>query len=92
MVSKDELTKLSKNPASDDVGRLLGYLVWLLHRGVRRLQNTLRMYGARDFSVVTVSANMPDEKAGVLRFYRSSMPQPQLSLRLARYLLATNRV
>jgi len=32
------------------------------------LQNTLRMYGARDYSVVTVSANMPDEKAGVMRF------------------------
>ena len=26
------------------------------------------MYGARDFDLVTVSANMPDEKPGVLRF------------------------
>jgi len=32
------------------------------------LQDTFRMYGARDFDLVTVSANMPDEKPGVLRF------------------------
>jgi thiol-disulfide isomerase/thioredoxin len=32
------------------------------------LEDTLRMYSGRDFSLVTVSANMPDEKASVLRF------------------------
>lgn len=32
------------------------------------LENTLRMYSDRDLSLVTVSANMPDEKASVLRF------------------------
>jgi peroxiredoxin len=32
------------------------------------LQDTLRMYGDRDFSLVTVSANMPDERPSVLRF------------------------
>jgi len=32
------------------------------------LQDTFRMYSNRDFDLVTVSANMPDEKAGVLRF------------------------
>ena len=32
------------------------------------IENTLRMYSDRDFSLVTVSANLPDEKAGVLRF------------------------
>jgi peroxiredoxin len=32
------------------------------------LQDTFRMYDDRDFQLVTVSANMPDEKAGVLRF------------------------
>jgi peroxiredoxin len=32
------------------------------------LQDTLRMYADRDFDLVTVSANMPDEKPGVLRF------------------------
>jgi peroxiredoxin len=32
------------------------------------LQDNLRMYGDRDFSLVTVSTNTPDEKAGVMRF------------------------
>jgi thiol-disulfide isomerase/thioredoxin len=32
------------------------------------LQDTYRMYSDRDFDLVTVSANMPDEEAGVLRF------------------------
>jgi peroxiredoxin len=32
------------------------------------LQDTFRMYSDRDFELVTVSANMPEEKAGVLRF------------------------
>ena len=32
------------------------------------LQDTFRMYSDRDFELVTVSANMPEEKDGVLRF------------------------
>jgi peroxiredoxin len=32
------------------------------------LQDTYRMYNDRDFELVTVSANTPEEKAGVLRF------------------------
>ena len=32
------------------------------------LQETFRMYSDRDFELVTVSANVPEEKAGVLRF------------------------
>jgi len=32
------------------------------------LQDTYRMYSARDFDLVTVSANMPDEQPSVLRF------------------------
>ncbi|MFL6305925.1 MAG: redoxin family protein [Candidatus Sulfotelmatobacter sp.] len=32
------------------------------------LQDTYRMYSGRDFDMVTVSANMPDEQPGVLRF------------------------
>jgi thiol-disulfide isomerase/thioredoxin len=32
------------------------------------IEDTLRMYSDRDFSLVTVSANMPDERASVLRF------------------------
>jgi len=31
------------------------------------LQDTYRMYSPRDFDMVTVAANMPDEEAGVLR-------------------------
>jgi peroxiredoxin len=31
------------------------------------LQDTYRMYGVRDFELVTVAANLPSEKAGVLR-------------------------
>lgn len=31
------------------------------------LQDTYRMYSSRDFDLVTVSANMPDEEPGVLR-------------------------
>jgi peroxiredoxin len=32
------------------------------------LQDTYRMYSPRDFDMITVSANMPDEEPGVLRF------------------------
>lgn len=32
------------------------------------LQDTYRMYSPRDFNMVTVSANMPDEQSGVMRF------------------------
>lgn len=32
------------------------------------LQDTYRMYSARDFNLVTVSVNMPDEEQSVLRF------------------------
>jgi peroxiredoxin len=69
MISKNELTKLSKNPSH----QMMLVDFWATWCGsciveFADLQNTLRMYGARDYSVVTVSANMPDEKAGVLRF------------------------
>jgi peroxiredoxin len=69
VISKNELTKLSKNPGH----QMMLVDFWATWCGsciveFADLQNTLRMYGARDYSVVTVSANMPDEKAGVLRF------------------------
>jgi peroxiredoxin len=69
MISKAELTKLSKNPSH----QMMLVDFWATWCGsciveFADLQNTLRMYGSRDYSVVTVSANMPDEKAGVLRF------------------------
>jgi peroxiredoxin len=69
LISKDGLTKLSKNPEH----QMMLVDFWATWCGsciveFADLQNTLRMYGARDYSMVTVSANMPDEKAGVLRF------------------------
>jgi peroxiredoxin len=69
MISKAELTRLSKNPSH----QMMLVDFWATWCGsciveFADLQNTLRMYGARDYSLVTISANMPDEKAGVLRF------------------------
>ena len=69
MISKAELTKLCTNPGHQMM--LIDF--WATWCGscvveFADLQNTLRMYGGRDFSMVTISANMPDEKAGVLRF------------------------
>jgi peroxiredoxin len=69
MISKAELTRLRTNPGH----QMMLVDFWATWCGsciteFADLQSTLRMYGARDFSMVTVSANMPDEKAGVLRF------------------------
>jgi peroxiredoxin len=68
MISKAELTKLHTNPGH----QMMLVDFWATWCGsciaeFADLQDTLRMYGARDFSLVTVSANMPDEKASVLR-------------------------
>jgi peroxiredoxin len=69
MISKTELTKLRTNPGH----QMMLVDFWATWCGscvveFADLQNTLRMYGGRDFSMVTISANMPDEKTGVLRF------------------------
>jgi peroxiredoxin len=69
MISKPELAKLRANPSH----QMMLVDFWATWCGsciveFADLENTLRMYGARDYSVVTISANMPDEQAGVLRF------------------------
>ncbi len=68
-ISKSELTKLRTNP-SHQMMLVDFWATWCGSCVVEfaDLQDTLRMYGARDYSVVTVSANMPDEQPSVLRF------------------------
>jgi peroxiredoxin len=69
LVSKADLTKLRTNPSH----QLMLVDFWATWCGAcvvefADLQDTQRMYADRDLSLVTVSANMPDEKASVLRF------------------------
>ena len=69
LASKEDLAKLRTNP-SHQMTLIDFWATWCGSCLVEfaDLQDTLRMYGARDFSLVTVSANMPDEKPSVMRF------------------------
>ena len=68
MATAADLQSLRKNPAK----RMLLVSFWATWCGscideFSDLQDTYQMYKVRDFDLVTVSANMPDEKTGVLK-------------------------
>src|SRR5713226_2315472 len=68
MASDADLKRLRKNPT----GKTLLISFWATWCGsciheFPDLQDTFRMYGVRDLELVTVAANMPDEKNTVLR-------------------------
>ena len=64
----EELKKLARKPRRETfAGELLGHVVRAMRHGIRSLQTTFRMYRRRDFSLVTVAANQPDERPGVMK-------------------------
>jgi len=78
MVDAGGLKKLRQNPT----GKMLLVNFWATWCGpcvseMPELQKTWRMYRNRAFDLVTVSANFPDEKAGVLR----ALEKPHASTR-----------
>jgi peroxiredoxin len=69
LASADDLKKLRTNPT----GKVLLVNFWATWCGgcvheLPDLETTWRMYRLRDFDFVTVAANMPDEKPGVLKY------------------------
>jgi peroxiredoxin len=69
LASADDLKKLRAN-ASHQMVLVNFWATWCgsCITEFADLQDTFRMYGVRDFSLVTVSTNMPDEKPSVTRF------------------------
>ena len=68
MASADDLKKLRANPT----GKVLLVNFWATWCGpcvheFPDIETTYRMYRLRDFDLVMVSTNMPDEKAGVMK-------------------------
>ena len=68
MASADDLKKLRSNPER----KMLLVSFWATWCGsciheFPDIEDTYRMYSVRDFDLVTVSANMPDEKDSVIR-------------------------
>ena len=68
MVTADDLKKLRTNPT----GKVLVVNFWATWCGpcieeMPALEETWRMFRRRDFDIVTVSTNYPDEKTGVLK-------------------------
>jgi peroxiredoxin len=69
LVSKADLAKLRTNP-SHQMTLVDFWATWCgsCIAEFADIQDTFRMYSDRDLSLVTVSVNMPDEQASVLRF------------------------
>jgi peroxiredoxin len=68
MASAEDLRRLRANPTKKTL-LVSFWATWCgscIHE-FADLQDTFRMYGVRDLELVTVSANMPDEKPSVLR-------------------------
>src|SRR5215469_6088655 len=68
MVSAQELKKLRSNP--DKKMLLVSFWATWCSSCIQEfpdVEDTFRMYSVRDFDLVTVSANMPDEKDSVMR-------------------------
>ena len=68
MATADDLKKLRMNPT----GKVLLVNFWATWCGpclteMPGIETTFRMFRRRDFDLVTVAANYPDEKAGVLK-------------------------
>jgi thiol-disulfide isomerase/thioredoxin len=68
MATADDLKKLRSNPT----GKVLLVNFWATWCGpclteMPGIETTFRMFRRRDFDLVTVAANYPDEKAGVLK-------------------------